>query len=260
MIERGNASYKTQTNNLKVNNRNLTLLLADSLSAIQQHLHRLGSTSTCPDRSPEYTALAEKREPINISAALANGPTDAACTRQTACAPRATPPAGHDSRCGCCRFLPRRASCTRTGTYVHRQPVRRTQTHRATGQEKEPVPPARGAVSRHGARARAELPAGHAYAASGGWQDETARLPPSCRFPRRDRNMDSRGACHRVVDQPARTQHGSLPRCRGSSGFRSGRVATARDEHLGATRLALFRRGFLARWLALRAWALRGVM
>lgn len=77
---------------------------------------------------------------------------------------------------------------------------------------------------------------------------------------RRDRNMDSRGACHRVVDQPARTQHGSLPRCRGSSGFRSGRVATARDEHLGATRLALFRRGFLARWLALRAWALRGVM
>jgi hypothetical protein len=160
MIERGNASYKTQTNNLKVNNRNLTLLLADSLSAIQQHLHRLGSTSTCPDRSPEYTALAEKREPINISAALANGPTDAACTRQTACAPRAKPP-GHDSRCGCCRFLPCRVSCTRTGTYVHRQPVRRTQTHRATDRPRKGAGSAgaRGAVSRHGARARAELPA-----------------------------------------------------------------------------------------------------
>lgn len=213
MIERGNASYKTQTNNLKVNNRNLTLLLADSLSAIQQHLHRLGSTSTCPDRSPEYTALAEKREPINISAALANGPTDAACTRQTACAPRATPPAGHDSRCGCCRFLPRRASCTRTGTYVHRQPVRRTQTHRATGQEKEPVPPARGAVSRHGARARAELPAGHAYAASGGWQDETARLPPSCRFPRAAR--------------PEHGQQRSMPSSRRPTGTHAARVPPA---------------------------------
>jgi hypothetical protein len=220
MIERGNASYKTQTNNLKVNNRNLTLLLADSLSAIQQHLHRLGSTSTCPDRSPEYTALAEKREPINISAALANGPTDAACTRQTACAPRAKPP-GHDSRCGCCRFLPCRVSCTRTGTYVHRQPVRRTQTHRATDRPRKGAGSAgaRGAVSRHGARARAELPAGHAYAASGGWQDETARLPPSCRLPRRDRNMGS--------SQQQRSIRACMPSSRRPTGTHAARVPPA---------------------------------
>lgn len=51
MIERGNASYKTQTNNLKVNNRNLTLLLADSLSA----------------RGCDPTALAQTREHINMS-------------------------------------------------------------------------------------------------------------------------------------------------------------------------------------------------
>jgi hypothetical protein len=213
MIERGNASYKTQTNNLKVNNRNLTLLLADSLSAIQQHLHRLGSTSTCPDRSPEYTALAEKREPINISAALANGPTDAACTRQTACAPRAKPP-GHDSRCGCCRFLPCRVSCTRTGTYVHRQPVRRTQTHRATDRPRKGAGSAgaRGAVSRHGARARAELPAGHAYAASGGWQDETARLPAPAARPEHgqqpaaeEHEHPSMHAIESSTDRPART-------------------------------------------------------
>jgi hypothetical protein len=32
---------ETETNKLKVNNRNLTLLLADSLCAIQQHLHSI---------------------------------------------------------------------------------------------------------------------------------------------------------------------------------------------------------------------------
>lgn len=71
------------TNQLKVNNRNLTLLLADSLSAIQQRLHSITRehmymtlTATCPNRSPEHTAPAENPSP---SSALANGPTYAAC-------------------------------------------------------------------------------------------------------------------------------------------------------------------------------------
>jgi hypothetical protein len=71
---------------------------------------------------------------------------------------------------------------------------------------------ARGAVSRHGARARAELPAGHAYAASGGWQDETARLPAPAARPEHgqqpaaeEHEHPSMHAIESPTDRPART-------------------------------------------------------
>ena len=153
-------------NKLKINNRNVTLLLADSLSA-------RGCDPTAPAQYHSRAHLRQQQHaPIDHRSTLhlqrthhhlgsgKRGLSYDAYTRQHVLCARATPPG---VRCGCCRFLPRRATCKRDRNIraVHRQAVRQQiQMRRATGQEKEPVPPARGA--QHGARARAKLPADHA--------------------------------------------------------------------------------------------------
>jgi hypothetical protein len=86
---------------------------------------------------------------------------------------------------------------------------------RATGQEKEPVPPPGGARRSHLAAWRpcaCQVAGGSCscmLAPSGGWwQGENTRLPPSCRLPRRDRNMGQQRSMHAVessTDRHART-------------------------------------------------------
>ena len=118
---------------------------------------------------------------------------------------------------------------------------------RATGQEKEPVPPARGA--RHGARARAKLPADHACRwpciglASGGPAVGKARRRGCCGAAGSRGETGTWAAKEHVVDRPART-HGSLPSRAVQVAVGSGRVATARDT-LARRDLRFFHRGWL---------------